>query len=1304
MATYIKPNAIKDASIEGIKIKDGTISSSKIDETVASKSYVDTQVNDIPVKKGTMTNSIVQKGNNAYGYSSSAFGNGTNASGQYTHTEGLETRANGVASHAEGHKTITENRAEHAEGTFNLPIQGKTIHTVGIGAGTSENDRKNAEEIHLNGDKYVFGIGGYDGTNSQTEGIKTVQEVVEETNTKIDNCVDLTSNQTIEGTKTFNKLAKVKNLAIISKQDNTEGSNISLELQDDIDIDPFLANILYLGDGNYGTPCRVVIPLWNDELKSLVPIYPSEVITNSYLYYNYAKLDRENVFTNNIVIKSSNYNGDALIIVDDNKHILSLLNKDVLKLDVSQRLLFQDWNESTLYAISIDNNKINFEHDGLPVPLNGIATPTANNDAANKEYVDTQVKAVDDKVVALEARATNAVQITYSELKSLRDARKLVPGTQYRITDYTCTTTQANTKSAGHVFDIIVTADDEGTLNEEARAALHSGDTYFANSNLSAWKLWYCLDNDSDRFAWADSTNGKGIIYRMIDEFNNDIPYDFKNIQFKHPNDDTTYPYYYYTFASGQAEDNTDYSLSIANNCYSNVIKGYVKSGKRTLNQIIFIGDNCYANTFGSNCYANSFVNNCYTNSFGNNCYSNTFRSYCDNNSFGNNCYANSFDFGSSYNSFGNSCSRNTFGNNYSSNSFGNDCSSNSFGYGCSSNSFGNNCDNNSFGNNCSNNTFGNNCDNIKFASDSSASNKYNYYYSNHFGDECQYILFTGKETASSSQRVQNYNFAQGLQGTSSAYLTIDGVRGRSFETYISKDTDGTIKESVIAEKLDKVIEISYNDLVTLRGSSKLVPGQQYRITDYTCTTAQEGTRSAGHQFDVIVTADSKNKLNENARAIQHTDDTYFANSKLESWELKYCLDNDTERFAWADTVNGKGVIYWMKDEYDNECPYDFKNIQFKRYAVTNVTSTKLTSEALNNLKSTFVKDSNGGLYFATKDSYGNFVPSDVDGASYEINENDSKWYYTFQGISSADGSTINKMYDLTVETFKLTDECISSLEGEGSGADTEDYCRENKIEQFNQEHFGNDIYYKGRQILNNIVFIGGLNYCYYNEENSYWEYNTSSIYGNRFGVNCNSNTFGNNCNSNTFGNYCYYNTFGNNCFQNTFGNSCIYNTFGNYCYYNTFGNYCYRNTFGNNCYSNTFGNNCYSNTFGNSCDRNTFGNSFQYNTFGNYFQESQFGDGVQYFSITTQQMTTNPTSSYLKNYIRWLIVENGVRYVNAYVTGSTSSSSQCQNVRICLGIQGINSNNRKTFDITSCINSKLNNVYQPENSQTTSV
>lgn len=125
------------------------------------------------------------------------------------------------------------------------------------------------------------------------------------------------------------------------------------------------------------------------------------------------------------------------------------------------------------------------------------------------------------------------VSITWSALKALRDGGNLVPGQQYRITDYACTTTTPNTSSAGHVFDIIVVADATNKLNEVARAMLHSGDTYFSSNKLEAWQLWYCIDNDTARFAWADSTNGKGVIYRMIDEFNNDLPYDFKNILYQ---------------------------------------------------------------------------------------------------------------------------------------------------------------------------------------------------------------------------------------------------------------------------------------------------------------------------------------------------------------------------------------------------------------------------------------------------------------------------------------------------------------------------------------------------------------------------------------------------------------------------------------------------------------------------------------------------------------------------------------------------------------------------------------------------
>lgn len=93
------------------------------------------------------------------------------------------------------------------------------------------------------------------------------------------------------------------------------------------------------------------------------------------------------------------------------------------------------------------------------------------------------------------------ISVTYAALKALRDGGNLVPGVQYRITDYQCTTTQFETASAGHVFDIIVTADSDSKLNENARAALHAGDAYFANCSIEDWILQYCIDNDNTRFA-----------------------------------------------------------------------------------------------------------------------------------------------------------------------------------------------------------------------------------------------------------------------------------------------------------------------------------------------------------------------------------------------------------------------------------------------------------------------------------------------------------------------------------------------------------------------------------------------------------------------------------------------------------------------------------------------------------------------------------------------------------------------------------------------------------------------------------
>lgn len=111
----------------------------------------------------------------ATGESSHAEGHTTTASGVSSHAEGYSTTAIGESSHAEGKNTKTSNLAEHAEGKYNKSNSG-TISSIGIGS--SNSDRKNAFEVMDNGDIYVYGLGGYDGTNAGTSGIKTLQQIL----------------------------------------------------------------------------------------------------------------------------------------------------------------------------------------------------------------------------------------------------------------------------------------------------------------------------------------------------------------------------------------------------------------------------------------------------------------------------------------------------------------------------------------------------------------------------------------------------------------------------------------------------------------------------------------------------------------------------------------------------------------------------------------------------------------------------------------------------------------------------------------------------------------------------------------------------------------------------------------------------------------------------------------------------------------------------------------------------------------------------------------------------------------------
>ena len=180
---------------------------------------------------------------------------------------------------------------------------------------------------------------------------------------------------------------------------------------------------------------------------------------------------------------------------------------------------------------------------------------------------------------------------------------------------------------------------------------------------------------------------------------------------------------------------------------------------------------------------------------------------------------------------------------------------------------------------------------------------------------------------------------------------------------------------------------------------------------------------------------------------------------------------------------------------------------------------------------------------------------------------------------------------------------------------------------------------------------------------------------------NCHNNTFGNSCYNNTFGNGCYNNILRNHCYSNTFGSEVGNNIFGNYCFNNNFGNGCYRNTFGNYCYSNTFGHYSSSNILGNNCESNILGNNCDFNTFGNYCKSIIFG-----------------FSNIIKNFYKYIIIENGNTYIYLNCLIETSDSNNLQNIKIAQGVN--NTNNLKTITHPT-LGDNFQTEYKSANSQT---
>jgi hypothetical protein len=173
-------------------------------------------------------------------------------------------------------------------------------------------------------------------------------------------------------------------------------------------------------------------------------------------------------------------------------------------------------------------------------------------------------------------------------------------------------------------------------------------------------------------------------------------------------------------------------------------------------------------------------------------------------------------------------------------------------------------------------------------------------------------------------------------------------------------------------------------------------------------------------------------------------------------------------------TEAGKGTITWMKDEHGNECPYDFKNVQFKRYMATDSVSGR------------------DGLD-------GKYMVADPDNCPQGLSVEDTEdfiWAYTFSSDNAGGEQTD---YSLTSAHW-VHDNVMKPYEG----------GLPNNV-MFGESNHGNSF---------------GFN-CYNNSWGNQCQYNS-------WGNGCTDNSWGNWNQNNSWGNNCSRNSWGNNVTQST--------------------------------------------------------------------------------------------------------------------------------------------------------------------------
>jgi len=325
-----------------------------------------------------------------------------------------------------------------------------------------------------------------------------------------------------------------------------------------------------------------------------------------------------------------------------------------------------------------------------------------------------------------------ATSVKYYELVSLISDSKLVPNTNYLISDYATIYDQPDYDADGFPKESVATLQGEteplivyaisvSQISNVAVSTVYPNDTIFYDWNF--------------QFTEFMSQPARGRITKRIDnELNINTGYDFRAVVYKRYQDEFTGLYTVINDnEQGYRDDIPTFGSHCNNMTISNVRTGSPDEPVFFMPNSIF-GTNCFEVSTLDNFYNNTIGDSCSTNTFGYNCHDNVISDDFTNNTILNNFSLNTISTRFNTNNILNNFQSNTIGDGFTGNIIGNDFSGNIINNKTQNNNILNNFKSNTIGDGFTGNIIGNNFGDNNIDSDFASNAIGNDFYNNTIG------------------------------------------------------------------------------------------------------------------------------------------------------------------------------------------------------------------------------------------------------------------------------------------------------------------------------------------------------------------------------------------------------------------------------------------------------------------------------------------------------------------------------------------------------------------------------------------